>query len=242
MVSELAPKERIVFPLDVSTLDEARELVVALAPYVGAFKVGYELGYNVGWYEATEMITKTGGKVFLDTKLNDIPNTVGQATAALAKMSPWAINVHASAGIDAMRAAVDNKGDSLILAVTVLTAISPEACVHIFGATPEEKVVQLALDAAQAGTDGLICSAQELKLFLGQKKLSGFLKMTPGIRPAWAAANDQKRIMTPTDAIQSGVDYLVIGRPIRQAPVEIGSPAEAAQKIAEEIANALNNT
>lgn len=233
-------KDRIIVALDVDSLGKAKSLVESLAPHVGCFKVGLELLMSVGsstvvgWF----MDNGFGGgqRIFLDGKFNDIPNTVGGAAKAVAKLNVKMFNVHASAGVEAMMAAVANKGQSLVLAVTVLTSLEENNAHLIFGGPSKAKVLQLARDAKIAGCDGIICSPQELELLGKQKELSGLLKITPGVRPEWAAKGDQKRVMTPGEAIKAGADYLVIGRPITQPPPEIGGLVEAAKKIAEEIA------
>ena len=232
------PKGRIIVALDVDDLDVSRTLVEELAPHVGMFKVGLQLLTAIGAPIAVGAVLEWGGEVFLDGKLNDIPNTVGAAAKATAKTGAHMFNVHASCGVDAMRAAVKNKGDAIALAVTVLTSISEEEAELIFGTGSRAKVLQFARDARLAGMDGIICSPKELDL-CERWEMDGFLKVTPGIRPAWAAVGDQKRITTPADAIKAGADYLVIGRPITQPPDEIGSPVEAAKRIAAEIAEAV---
>jgi len=225
--------------LDVDSLDKAISLVKSLAPYVGCFKVGLELLMAVGAPQVVEFVHSLGGQVFLDGKLNDIPNTVGSAAKAVAWLNVKMFDVHASAGIEAMMAAVANKGQSLVLAVTVLTSLEENNAHLIFGAPSKAKVLQFARDAKLAGCDGIICSPQELELLGKQKELGSLLKVTPGVRPEWAAAGDQKRIMTPAEAIKAGANYLVIGRPITRPPAEIGSPVDAAKRIAEEIAGVL---
>jgi orotidine-5'-phosphate decarboxylase len=146
-------------------------------------------------------------------------------------------NVHASCGLDSIKAAADNKGSSLLLVVTVLTSISETESTQIFGAPPHEKVIQFARNAKEAGADGIICSAQELELLAQLPDLRDLLKVTPGIRPSWAEANDQKRILTPAQAMSLGATHLVIGRPITTPPRGIGTPVDAAKKILEEILN-----
>ena len=231
--------DRIIVALDVDSLDKAISLVKSLAPYVGCFKVGLELLMAVGAPQVVEFVHSLGGQVFLDGKLNDIPNTVGSAAKAVAWLNVKMFDVHASAGIEAMMAAVANKGQSLVLAVTVLTSLEENNAHLIFGAPSKAKVLQFARDAKLAGCDGIICSPQELELLGKQKELGSLLKVTPGVRPEWAAAGDQKRIMTPAEAIKAGANYLVIGRPITRPPAEIGSPVDAAKRIAEEIAGVL---
>lgn len=232
-------KDRIIVALDVDNLDKARSLVEILASYVGCFKVGLELLTAVGAPQVVKFVHGLGGKIFFDGKFDDIPNTVGGAAKAVAGMNVKMFNVHASAGIEAMMAAVSNKGQSLVLAVTVLTSFEENNAHLVFGAPSNAKVLQLARDAKLAGCDGIICSPQELELLRRQKELAGLLMVTPGVRPEWAAAGDQKRIMTPAEAIRAGATALVIGRPITKPPAEIGTPADAAKRIAEEIAAVL---
>ncbi len=243
-------KNRIILPLDVDSVAKATGLVKQLAPYVGSFKLGLEFintmlasviipknneDAEANLREIRELFQLLEGKVFWDGKFADIPNTVGGASVPVAKMGVKMFNVHASAGRDSVIKAVANKGNSLVLGVTVLTSIAEKECVSIFGDKPGPKVLQFAKMLADVGADGIICSPQELEAL----KLSNLLKVTPGVRPLWAAANDQKRVMTPGEAIKAGASYLVIGRPITQPPPEIGGPVEAAKKIAEEIEAAL---
>ncbi len=232
------PKQGIIVALDVNTLEAAGKLVEVLAPHVGCFKIGLELISAVGGPQAVKFVHELGGKVFYDGKFNDIPNTVAGATRAVANLGVWMLNVHASAGIDAMMAAVKNRGHSLVLAVTVLTSFEENDAHLIFGAPSKAKVLQLARFARLADCDGIICSPQELELLGKRPEFAGLTKITPGVRPAWAAAGDQRRIMTPADAINAGATALVIGRPITNPPPEIGGPVEAAKRIAEEIASA----
>jgi orotidine-5'-phosphate decarboxylase len=232
-------KDRIIVALDVDSLDKARALVESLAPHVGCFKVGLELLTAVGAPKVVEFVHSLGGQVFYDGKFDDIPNTIGGATKAIAGLNVKMFNVHASAGIEAMMSAVAKKGQSLVLAVTVLTSLEENNANLIFGGPSKARVLQFARDAKLAGCDGIICSPQELELLGKQKELACLLKITPGVRPLWAAAGDQKRIMTPSEAIKAGATALVIGRPITKPPTEVGSPVDAVQKIAEEIAAVL---
>jgi len=228
-------KDRIIVALDVNNLDKAESLVESLAPHVGCFKIGLELLTAVGAPKVAEFVHSLGGQVFYDGKFDDIPNTVGGAAKAVAGLNVKMFDVHASAGVEAMIAAVANKGQSLVLAVTVLTSLEENNAHLIFGGPSKAKVLQLARDAKIAGCDGIICSPQELELLSKQKELSCLLKVTPGVRPKWATTGDQKRIMTPAEASKAGATALVIGRPITQPPAEIGTPVDAAKKIAEEI-------
>lgn len=232
-------KDRIIVALDVGSLNEAKTLVEDLIPYVGCFKIGLELITSVGGPTVVEWIHTMGGSVFYDGKFDDIPNTVGGAAKAVAKLNVKMFNVHASAGIEAMMAAVAEKGRSLVLAVTVLTSLEENNAHLIFGGPSKAKVLQFARDAKIAGCDGVICSPQELELLGKQEELGSLLKVTPGVRPEWASAGDQKRVMTPREAIKAGATSLVIGRPITQPPIGMGAPADAAKAIAEEISSVL---
>lgn len=250
-------KDRIILPLDVSSVAEARSLVDLLVPHVGAFKVGLEFIYSTitelllrGDEEAIILLKEVRAlaralgaeHVFWDGKFYDIPNTVRGASLAISRMGVSMFNVHASAGIESVKAAVASKGNSLVLGVTVLTSIGKlpdgsDECVSIFGDKADGKVLQFAKMLSDVGADGIICSPQEMKALT--EKGSELLKVTPGVRPEWAAVGDQKRVMTPREAIMAGADYLVIGRPITKPPAEIGGPAEAAKKVAAEIQEAL---
>ncbi|GMQ94918.1 MAG: orotidine-5'-phosphate decarboxylase [Patescibacteria group bacterium] len=232
-------KDKIIVALDVSSLDEVKSLVKELAPNVGYFKVGLQLLTAAGAPQVVGLLHGLGGKVFLDGKFNDIPNTVGEASAAAAKLGVAMFNVHASAGIKAMKAAVQNKGSSQVLAVTVLTSLGEDSTRLIFGSSSKAKVLQFARDAKIAGMDGIICSSQELEFLGKHEELASLLKVTPGIRPEWAAKGDQKRISTPAEAIKAGATTLVIGRPITKPPQEVGMPADAAKRIALEITSVL---
>lgn len=256
----MEPKERIIIALDVKDVGAAIALADDLADHVGGFKVGLELITSMlaqllstedndkaanqlqSWRELFSLLN---GKLFWDGKLCDIPNTVAGAAGGLAPLKPMFFNVHASAGEAAVKAAVANKGTSKVLGVTVLTSIDEAECRSIFGDSPGVKVLQFARLLVRAGADGIICSPQELELLeqaaVPDPALAGYSQMEkviPGIRPAWAATGDQKRVMTPGEAIRQGATRLVIGRPITQPPAEIGSPVEAAKRIAEEIAQA----
>ncbi len=230
-------KSRIIVALDVDSLDRARTLVESLAPHVGCFKVGLELLTAVGGPMVVQLVHALGGRVFYDAKFNDIPNTVADAAKAAAGLKVKMFSVHASMGIEAMRAAVDNRGHSFVLAVTVLTSLDENDSHLIFGSPSKAKVLQLARAAQLARCDGVICSPQELELLGKQKELRGLLRITPGVRPKWASADDQKRIMTPAEAIKAGASALVIGRPITKPPDGM-TPVEAVKRITDEIAEA----
>ena len=228
-------EDKIIVALDVDDLEKAKCLIEALAPYVGCFKIGLELISSVGGPQAINFVHELESSVFYDGKFDDIPNTVSGAAKAISRHRAIMFNVHASAGIEAMRAAVDNKGISLVLAVTVLTSLEENNAHLIFGAPSKAKVLQFARDARIAGCDGIICSPRELEFLGNYPELKGLLKVVPGIRPKWSVAGDQKRITTPSDAIKAGADYLVIGRPITNPPKEVGTPVDAVKMIIEEI-------
>ncbi len=231
------PRERIIVALDVNTLEAAVKLVEVLTPHVGGFKIGLELISAVGGPQVVKAVHELGGKVFYDGKFDDIPNTVAGASKAVSSLDVLMFSVHASAGIEAMTAAVENRGKSLVLAVTVLTSREENDANLTFGGPTKAKVLQFAREAKLAGCDGVICSPQELELLGKRPELKDLLKVTPGVRPVWAAAGDQKRVMTPSEAIRAGATTLVIGRPITNPSTEIGGPAEAAKRIADEIAS-----
>lgn len=232
----MEPKDRIIVALDVDDIAEVETLIGQLAPYVGAFKIGLQLISRHNAVDATRYIHGQGGRVFWDGKLHDIPNTVAKAARAIAAFRVEMFNVHISGGVPMMRAAVENRGEAIVLGVTILTSLDDERHEpeHIYGAPSWTKVVQFAIDAQNAGLDGIICSPKELSL-LKRQDLGNLLKVTPGVRPHWAEANDQARVMTPGEAVAAGADYLVIGRPILQPPPEIGTPVDAAKRIIEEI-------
>jgi len=228
--------KKIIVALDFDTLDAALVLAKQLNPAQCRLKVGKELFTCCG-PRVVEALHELGFEVFLDLKFHDIPNTVAKAVKAAAELGVWMVNVHASGGLEMMKAAravLESYGENrpLLIAVTVLTSMSSEELSQIgFQNSAEQQVQNLAGLTQQAGLDGVVCSSQEasaLKACFGKE----FLLITPGIRPANAETGDQKRIMTPAKALKAGSDYLVIGRPITQAP----SPLNALAAISDEIA------
>ncbi len=232
---------RIVVALDSPSLDEAAK-VAATLPKGVAVKVGTQLLYERGISEAVRLVRTPGGQVFVDLKLHDTKDTMGKTVGNIMTKCPDIdyINLHASAGVEGMRAAVANKGNAKVLAVTVLTSLSDAECIRIYGKPVKEKVMEFALDALEAGCDGLIGSPQEAEMLREEPRLSNMEIWTPGTRSDWAQKNDQKRTATPAEAIRNGADCVIIGRPITDPPKEIGTPAEAVAKIAEEIDEASN--
>ena len=233
--SQLNPQDRIIVALDYPTLSEAQALVERLADKVGYFKVGLELLMADGPAQAVKLIHSAGGKVFLDGKFSDIPNTVGAASSVVTGLGVDMFNVHANCGVASMSAAVANKGEAIVLAVTVLTSITDEETKSIYQRPAVDQVLEFAKLAKSAGIDGLVCSPMELTALRANPELSDLLLVTPGVRPAWAAVGDQKRVMTPSEAVAAGADYLVIGRPITQPPAEVGSPEKAVELIIAEL-------
>ncbi len=228
-------KDRIIVALDTPSLEATIPFIKQLSPYVSCFKIGLELMTSVGAPAAVRQIHDLGGSIFFDGKFNDIPNTIAGASRAVAALKVKMFDIHACTGVEGMRAAVENKGKSQVIAVTVLTSFEESGCQHVFGDTPQNKVLQFARDAKLAGVDGIVCSPQELKWLAQEPSLKGMTFITPGIRPTWAGKGDQKRILTPKEAIALGATHLVIGRPITQPPPEIGSPVDAVKAIWKEI-------
>lgn len=228
----LAPNERIVVALDVADLDEARKLVAKLGDSVGVYKIGLELIYRGGLGFA-EDLAKEGRRVFLDAKLLDIEATVERATAAIANTGAQFLTIHAT-DRKTLDAAVRGRGDSALklLGVTVLTNLDrSDLSEQGIDMPPLALVQERARLAQDAGFDGIVASGKEAAAL--HERLRNFLIVTPGIRPAGTDAQDQTRVVTPSDAVAAGADYLVIGRPITRAD----DPRAAAEAIAAEIAN-----
>ncbi|MBB1407641.1 MULTISPECIES: orotidine-5'-phosphate decarboxylase [Pseudoalteromonas] len=217
----LEHSKKVLIALDYDDQQTALNFVKQLSPDTCRLKVGKEMFTYFGPAFVKELID-LGFDVFLDLKFHDIPNTVAKAVTAAAKMGVWMVNVHASGGVEMMtkaKQALEQFGDKapLLIAVTVLTSMDENELKRLgVEKTPAEQVIYLAKLAKESGLDGVVCSAQEAKQL---KSLLGndFKLVTPGIRPAGSDAGDQKRIMTPKQAIEDGSDYLVVGRPITQA-------------------------
>lgn len=210
---------RVIVALDYADPTAMFDFVDRIEPEHCRLKVGKQLFTKAGTQAVNELVAR-GFDVFLDLKYHDIPNTVAGACEAARKLGVWMVNIHAMGGLAMMQAASDvMQGDDapILIAVTVLTSSGKEELEALgISSTPEEMVGQLSQMAHQAGLDGVVCSAREVAMI---KRLTAddFVTVTPGIRPAGSAAQDQKRIMTPQDAVDQGADYLVIGRPVTQA-------------------------
>jgi len=235
-------KDYIIFPLDVASEDEAKRYVALLADHVGLFKVGLELFIRSG-PEIVRFINSGGSAgVFLDLKLHDIPATVSRAMGGIADLGVDFATVHCAETPKMLEAAVSgSRGEVRLLGVTVLTSVSAED-IQAAGYRSEYYpdlsglVLKRARMAQKAGCAGVVCSGLE-SMAIKKQVGADFITVTPGIRPSWAAEkkDDQQRVTTPAQAVNNGSDYLVIGRPIRDA----ADPREAAGRVAEEIEGAL---
>lgn len=238
----MTPSERLIVALDLDSLSAAERLVKQLVPEkVTRFKVGLQLFVLAG-PKAVEMVHRNGGQVFLDLKFHDIPSTVGKAVEAAARLGVWMANMHIQGGSAMMSQALIAASEEsnrlgkpmpLLIGVTVLTSLAEQDLADLgFRKTLKDQVLDLAQLAKTAGLNGIVASAQEakaLRLAFGKD----FLIVTPGIRPT-REKDDQQRVATPLEAIRSGADYLVVGRPILQ----VGDPAAAARSILEECGKA----
>ena len=215
------PDSRVIVALDFDNLQRADQFVDLVSPQLCKLKVGKELFTFAGPQYVKRLIDR-GFDVFLDLKFHDIPNTVARAVTVAADLGVWMTNVHASGGLRMMEAAADavknTQTEMLLIAVTVLTSMDTEDLLQIgINSSPAEQVTRLANLASNSGMDGVVCSAMEAPR-LRQQLGDSFCLVTPGIRPAVEESNDdQRRIVTPTQAIANGSSYLVIGRPITQA-------------------------
>jgi orotidine-5'-phosphate decarboxylase len=242
----LAAKDRIFVALDVDTLDEAKKIMDGLVGLITNVKFGLQLATATSWAEVVVAGRERGFKVFCDSKFKDIPNTVEHAAAALTRHKPEFFTIMSDNSTEALRGirrGVDGAAEGgqkpKVIAVTVLTSIGPEECQQIYGGDVQTKTKLFGTNAVEAGLDAIVCSPEEIELFRSDEKFNDTVIITPGVRPSWAATNDQNRFSTPGDAIKRGADMLVIGRPITQPPAEVGSSKEAVQRIIKEIEEAL---
>jgi orotidine-5'-phosphate decarboxylase len=235
MTQKISPRDRLIVALDLPGGAEARDMIATLGDSVSFYKIGMELAYSGAGLDIARELASAGKRVFIDLKLHDIPNTVERATRQLATLGATFATVHAYP--QTMAAAVRGAaGSSLkLLAVTVMTSYDDsdlEAAGYAFNV--RDLIARRARQAQQAGIDGLVMSPEEaesMRAALGPD----MILVTPGVRPAGAAAGDQKRVMTPSLAIAAGADHLVVGRPVTEA----ADPKAAADAIVSEIESGL---
>jgi orotidine-5'-phosphate decarboxylase len=235
-------RSRLFCAIDTSDLVAAVDLARKLKDLVGGIKLGKEF-FTANGPQGVHAMAVTEMPMFLDLKFHDIPHTVARAVAAAVGLGPFMLTVHAAGGAAMMRAAAEAAAAAarrrdvtrpLMVAVTVLTSLGPEDLEELGVPGPlEDQVRRLAALAREAGLDGVVCSPLEVEMLRGECG-PDFKLVVPGIRPSWAAGQDQKRVLTPAEAVARGADYLVIGRPISEAP----DPAEAALRIVDEMAGA----
>jgi orotidine-5'-phosphate decarboxylase len=239
----MKPRERIILALDVSEHDEAIKIVHRFKDHIDLFKVGSELFTSVGPRLIKE-INLMGKKVFLDLKFHDIPNTVAKSVLAAARLKVFMLTVHTLGGSDMLKQAADALGKFAIennitrprlIGVTILTSMDQKALSDEIGVAlrMSSQVKQLAKLARMAGLDGVVASAENATMIRSSAG-EGFMIVTPGIRPSWVSADDQKRTLTPKQAIRKGADYIVIGRAVLAQP----DPVKALMRIHDEIKNA----
>jgi orotidine-5'-phosphate decarboxylase len=248
-MTNISYQDRLIVALDYPDRSAALRLVEQLSGVVSTFKIGNQLFTAEGPALVREVI-ESGAKVFLDLKFHDIPNTVAGAITSAAGLGIAITNVHALGGLEMMRAAAravaagdgaapgsglasgQHSGRPAVIAVTVLTSMDQATLTSIGVDTKvDEQAVRLAALAKEAGLDGVVASPREVRIIRERVATDNFLIVTPGIRPEWAAAGDQRRIATPSEAIRNGADYLVVGRPITGDP----DPKAAAQRLIDEI-------
>ncbi|HSP61927.1 MAG TPA: orotidine-5'-phosphate decarboxylase [Pyrinomonadaceae bacterium] len=239
-------RDKLIVALDVETASRARELFTALRGVVGMFKIGMQLFTAVGPSIVHEIIN-AGGRVFLDLKYHDIPNTVAAAGVEAARHGISIFNVHTFGGTEMMRRTADavaevSKREQLvrprIIGVTLLTSVNQKVLTEVgVASSPDQHVPALAQLAAASGLDGVVASPLEVVSVRAAVAKRDFLVVTPGVRPSGAAPHDQRRLTTPAEAIRAGSDYLVIGRPI----IDADDPVAAANSIVAEIAGSFTS-
>lgn len=230
----MEPSHRILCAIDTTDLAAAVDLAQTLEGKVGGVKLGKEF-FTAHGPQGVSRIADTGQRIFLDLKFHDIPNTVAGAVRAAAGLGCFLMTIHASGGAAMIKAAMEARGEATdlsIVAVTVLTSLGASDMDAIGQFQPiADQVLRLGRLAKESGASGVVASPHEVAI-LREALGPDFMLVVPGVRPGWAATDDQKRVMTPADAVRAGADYLVIGRPITQS----ANPADAAQRIADEIA------
>lgn len=235
-------KEKIIVALDVPTANDALSIVDDLNDAVGAFKVGLQLFTSAG-PDFVRKLVNADAKIFLDLKFHDIPNTVAKASVEAARFGVWMFNVHASGGSEMMRRTAEEVGETcdrgslkkpLIIAVTVLTSSNNDTLKEIgVAAETEAQVLRLAELTSKCGLDGVVASPLEIEPIRARIASKEFRIVTPGIRMPSATIDDQKRVMTASEAVKRGADHLVIGRPITAAADRLKAVAEIIREIEE---------
>ena len=235
--------DRLIVALDVEDIDKAKQAVESLAGTVRWFKVGTQLFTATG-RASVELVKEAGCKAFLDLKFHDIPATVSKSVISATDLGVDLLNLHAIGGRRMMEAvssgleehcAKNNKQKPKVIAVTVLTSLTTEELQEVgIDATPQVLVTHLASLARRCGLDGVVSSPEEIRM-IKERVGEDTLVVTPGVRPSWAEADDQRRIKTPAETIEDGADYLVVGRPIMNADNRL----DAAKRIIDEIDGAL---
>ncbi|HEX8651936.1 MAG TPA: orotidine-5'-phosphate decarboxylase [Pyrinomonadaceae bacterium] len=233
-------KNRLIVALDFETAHEARELFIKLKDVAGMFKIGSQL-FTAAGPSLVREIVKAGASIFLDLKFHDIPNTVAAAGVEATRLGVSIFDVHASGGFEMMRRTAEAVAETAeregitrpaVIGVTVLTSADTATLTEIgIASAVETQVSRLARLAEASGLDGVVASAHEVALVRESVGSRVFLIVTPGVRPSGSALGDQKRAMTPAEAVRAGADYLVVGRPILNAP----DPVRAARQISEEM-------
>ena len=220
----------IAVALDAQKIEVLREWAWQTQEVVSTLKIGLETFYRNG-ADAIEVVRESGCDLFLDVKLHDIPSTVAGAAAALSRYAPKYLTVHASGGPDMVRAACQELPETLVAAVTVLTSLDDQVLAEVGICTPaQDTVLRQAASSVAAGARAIVCSPHEVARVRAEVG-GGIILITPGVRPAESVPSDQRRVMTPKEALNSGADLLVIGRPITGSP----NLKEAADAIAREI-------
>ncbi len=237
----VSAREKLIVALDVETADEALRLFGELREEAGMFKVGSQL-FTAAGPELVRRLAGEGARLFLDLKFHDIPNTVAAAAREAVRLGVRLFNVHAAGGGEMMRRAAEATAEEAarlnverpsLIAVTVLTSMDAGALEEtgVSAASVEEHVTRLAQLADASGLDGVVASPHEIRPVRGAVGREGFLVVTPGVHPSAAVYADQKRVMSPADAVWSGADYVVVGRAILNSP----DPARAARDVVEEM-------
>ena len=239
------PRDKLIVALDVDQAAHALELFDSLRDYVGIFKIGMQL-FTAAGPDVVRQIVSRGGRVFLDLKFHDIPNTVAAAGVEATRLGVSIFNIHTSGGSEMMKrtaaavaetAAREGLNKPAVIGVTLLTSVDQETLRQIgIDDEPTSVVKRLALLAQTAGLDGVVASAHEIKVIREAVPRSGFVIVTPGMRSAADASDDQRRVMTVGQAISAGADYVVVGRPILNSE----SPANAARAFLQEIKDAIS--